>query len=141
MYFVIGYEGPNSPDHPLVWGAAAVEHAGKIKNSVFPKHYSTLPEEWKELCENGSASEMQCRIQISEEDSKEPIYVVDLDLSLLDCKPYKIKEEQMDFMRLFPGIIGIGRGKTRGYYLFKSHEAVMKWFYTMNAGKYKLVPA
>jgi len=135
MNEVIGYEAGATPDHPVIWGAAAVRTERGIHNACLGKGSSIDETTWKEVVKGRSATEMEVPIPV---DYEGPLFVVDLWVELLDREPYKIGDDET--AQLMRGIVGVGRGKTRGYYVFKSHDDVTRWLYHLHAGKFFLIP-
>jgi len=136
MNEVIGYEAGATPDHPVIWGAAAVRTEKGIHNACLGSGSSIDETTWQAVLKGHSATEMECSV-FTEYDG--PLFVVDLWIELLDREPYKIGDDELS--QLMRGAVGVGRGETRGYYIFKSHDDVIRWLYHLHAGPYFLIPA
>jgi hypothetical protein len=137
MIEVVGYEGSPAQGYPLVWGSAAVHNTetGRVTNAGIGG-YGMSYDEWRRLSRSGKgATATQIKIPV---DLAEDIFVADMSLELLDKEPYKLSGD-LEFDRISPGVIAVGRGRTRGYYVFQNHDRLKSWIYHMNAGPYKLV--
>lgn len=130
---IVGYEGGAAPGHPLVWGAAAVRDERGVFNAVLPhKHQPRLSDE--ELRE---AAVTLCEVEIPIE-KLGPYFVADIAKDVAAREPYFVEEDGI--WPQLKKIVAIGRGPTRTYYVFESHDALQSWVYHMNAGKHVLVP-
>ena len=135
MRDVIGYEAGATPDHPVIWGAAAVRTERGIFNAVLGDNSYTSSETWREYVKSGASTEIEVPIPVNNEG---PLFVVDLWVELLDREPYRVGDDELG--QLMRGIVGVGRGATRGYYVFKDHSLVTRWLYHLHAGKFILIP-
>jgi len=135
MRAVIGYEAGATPDHPVIWGAAAIRTERGIHNACLGESSSIDLTTWKEVVQGKSATAMEVSVPVAD---MGPLFVVDLWIELLDREPYKVGDDELS--QLMRGIVGVGRGKTRGYYIFKSHDDVTRWLYHLHAGPYFLIP-
>lgn len=130
---IVGYEGGAESGHPLVWGAAAVRDERGVFNAVLPHEFQPRLDD-DELRE---AAVTLCEVEIPIE-KLGPYFVADLDRSAAEREPYLVEDDGL--WPQIKRIVAIGRGPTRTYYVFESHDALQSWIYHMNAGKYVLVP-
>lgn len=140
MFHVVGYEGGGADkSYALIWGAAAVRDSRGVLNAALQSEYQPRldPEEWAETTREGAATAIEVEIPI--EKIGGPYFVADMAKEVAARAPYHIKEPD-DFWMEIHGIVAVGHGPTRTYYVFKSHEAVQSWIYHLNAGKNVLVP-
>jgi len=138
--YVIGYEGRSHHPLPLVWGAAAVRNERGVFNAVFGDGDGAIVdtyERWQRKYAGGVCQELEVPVEVT---SKGPFYVVDLRLDLLDRPPYSL-DSAHDWAKKVYGIVAIGRGTTRGYYIFESHAMLERWLYHLHAEAFELVPA
>lgn len=136
---VIGYESGASPDYPLVWGAAAIRDEKGVHNAVLDpeaKGFGIDNEEWESLIRKGSVTKMEVAVPV---EGPGPFFVVDLRIDLLDREPYQL-HGGAEFNAVHPGVVAVGRGETRGYYIFQSHDHVESWLYHLHATKFLLTP-
>jgi len=135
---VVGYESGATPDHPLIWGAAAVRDDRGIFNAVLSYTHGCpmSNEDWEKTIRKGSATAIEVPIPIEEVG---PYYVADVRLDLFDRAPYAVQNDPVHLM--MHHMVAMGRGQTRGYFILKSHDKLQSWIYHMNAVKFMLVPA
>lgn len=134
--FVIGYEGRALP-LPLVWGAAAVRNERGVFNAVLGEGSYDTYERWQRKFVGSVCGATEVEIAV---DTKDPFFVADLRLDLLNRDPYRVEDDKK-WRRAAYGIVAVGRGITRGYFVFKSHAMLERWLYHLHAGAFELVPA
>lgn len=136
MREIIGYESGASNDHPMIWGAAALRTEEGIFNAV-TGFGPMSQEDWDKLVARGTVTQLEVPVPVK---SKAQMFVIDLRLDLLDKDPYKLDGDS-EWQEIEPGVVGVGRGQSRGYYIFENHKRVESWLYHLHAGKYYLVSA
>lgn len=136
MRDVIGHEGGAFSGYPMIWGASAIRVPGGIINAV--TNFPPISEsEWKKLVRKGSATEIEVPIPVT---STGPLFTVSLRLDLVRSPPYLLTGDE-EWRAISPGVVGVGFGPTRAYYVFESHERLTSWLYHLHAGKFHLVPS
>lgn len=131
MLEVIGFEGRGEGE-PLLWGAAAVRTDKGIINAVLGGPPMS-EEEWQEIVNKGSATQIETPIPLKK---LSPLFTMSLRLDLLKRKPYSVGNVPEIY-----GVVGVSRGKIRGYYAFENHKRLTTWLYHLHAGNYELIPA
>lgn len=130
MFEVIGYEGRCNDNRPLKWGAAAVRSGARIWNAVT----GFEDRDWQKYVDLGIVTSLETPVPLLD-NTFGKYCVMDLRIDLLDRAPYKV---DIDFL-FMDSIVAVGRGRTRGYYVFKEHDNIWKWLYKMNAQNFELV--